>query len=189
MPYADPERKRAAQRKAENGATFSPCRTYRYSLTRAIPDPAEGCNGIEGGTMTVIGLNPSTADETADDPTIRRCIRFAREWGFDRLKMVNLFAYRATDPDDLWRAQRDGVDIVGPENDHHLSLAFGGSERIVAAWGVNAPARRLEQFEATFQGWQMWALGLTRDGFPRHPLYMRADTLPFIYDLGARRAA
>jgi hypothetical protein len=172
---------------ARSGATFSPCRTWRYSLTRAIPDPEFGCNGADGvgGTLTFVGLNPSTADETTDDPTIRRCVRFARDWGFDRLKMVNLYAYRATNPHDLWTAD----DPVGPENDHNLSLAFGGSDRIVVAWGSNAQARRLERFEAIFRGWQFWALGLTKDGFPRHPLYMRADTQPFVYDLGARRAA
>lgn len=164
-----------------SGATFSPCRTWRYSLTRAISDPAAGCNGVEGGTLTFVGLNPSTADETVDDPTIRRCIRFARDWGFDRLKMVNLYAYRATDPRDLWLAD----DPVGPENDHNLSLAFGGSDRTIVAWGANARPDRLAQFAQTFAGWQFWALGLTKDGAPRHPLYMRADAQPFIYPLRA----
>lgn len=174
---------------ADSDATFSPCRKYRYTLTRSIPDPATGCDGVEGGTLTVIGLNPSTADETTDDPTIRRCVRFARDWGFDRLKMVNLFAYRATDPNDLFKAAWEGANIVGPENDHALSLAFGGSDRILAAWGAVTPvmALRVHQFAETFGGWEFWALGLTKLGSPRHPLYMRADTQPFIYDLGAHR--
>ncbi len=127
--------------------------------------------------MTFIGLNPSTADETTDDPTIRRCVRFARDWGYARLKMVNLYAWRSTDPKALWLAD----DPVGPDNDHNLSLAFGGSDLIVAAWGANARADRLAQFFDTFGGWQFHALGLTKDGAPRHPLYLRADSSPAIY--------
>jgi hypothetical protein len=162
------------------GAYFSPCRTWRYSLTRTVPDPIlSSCLEEPGGTLTIVGLNPSTADETTDDPTIRRCIRFARDWGFDRLKMVNLYAYRSTDPAGLWLAD----DPVGPENDHYLSLAFGGSGRIIVAWGAHAREDRLEQFAETFHGWQFWALGLTKNGAPRHPLYLRADTQPFVYTL------
>jgi hypothetical protein len=172
-------------------ATFSPCRTYRYSLTREIADPHIGCLDEAGGTVVFIGLNPSTADEKVDDPTIRRCTRFAREWGFERLKMVNLFAYRTPDPDYLWSAARNGVDIVGPKNDHNLSLAFGGADRIVAAWGAPAPLtiQRVADFAETFHGWQFWALGLTALGSPRHPLYMRADSQPFVYDLADRERA
>lgn len=174
-----------------SGALLSPDRVYRYVLTREIADPHFGCldEDERGGTVTFVGLNPSTADETTDDPTIRRCMRFARDWGFDRLKMVNLFAYRATDPDDLIRAAMNGTQIVGPENDHHLSLAFGGSDRIVAAWGAVTAitALRVYEFAETFSGWQFWALGLTKNGSPRHPLYMRADTQPVIYDLWEHR--
>lgn len=171
----------------ESLATFSPCRRWRYALSREIVDPQFGCldEDERGGTITFVGLNPSTADETSDDPTIRRCVRFARDWGFGRLKMVNLYAWRSTDPSGLWLAD----DPVGPENDHNLSLAFGGSDKIVAAWGGNARADRLAQFAETFGGWQFWALGVTKDGAPRHPLYMRADSQPAIYDVRALRAA
>jgi hypothetical protein len=173
-----------------NKAYLSDDRVYRYSLTREIADPHFGCLDLahyhdaeeRDATVTFVGLNPSTADETTDDPTIRRCIGFARDWGFVRLRMVNLFAYRATDPSDLWNADAP----IGPENDHVISLVFGGSDRIVAAWGAHAPRERVEQFAETFGGWQMWALGLTKDGAPRHPLYMRADVQPFIFDLAAR---
>jgi hypothetical protein len=163
---------------------------YRYSLTREIADPQFGCldEDERDATVTFVGLNPSTADATHDDPTIRRCIRFAREWGFARLKMVNLYAYRATDPRELAEAEKTGIDIVGPENDHVISLAFGGSDKIMAAWGAIYD-ERVAQFAEDFGGWQMWALGLTKNGDPRHPLYMRADVQPFIYDLGRRRAA
>lgn len=171
----------------EGSAYFSPCRRWRYSLRREIVDPEIGCldEDERGGTVTFVGLNPSTADETADDPTIRRCIGFARRWGFDRLKMVNLYAFRSTDPRGLWLAD----DPVGPENDHVLSLVFGGSDRIVAAWGAHARPDRLAQFAEIFGGWRFHALGLTKDGAPRHPLYLRGDVMPFVYDLGARRVA
>lgn len=165
---------------AESRATFSPCRRWRYSLSRSIQTL-----DASDDTLTFVGLNPSTADETTDDPTIRRCIGFAREWGYGRLKMVNLYALRSTDPKALWLAD----DPVGPENDHWLSLAFGGSDFIVAAWGANARPDRVAQFAETFSGWRFHALGVTKDGAPRHPLYLRADSTPAIYDLGACRAA
>lgn len=158
-------------------AYFSPCRTWRYSLSRET--------GSEGGVVAFVGLNPSTADEMRDDPTIRRCIRFARDWGYARLKMVNLFAYRATAPRNLFAAARDGIDIVGPQNAHVLSLTFGGADLIVAAWGAPAPLTtdRVVQFMSNEgAGWQFHVLGLTKFGSPRHPLYMPADSSPFAYD-------
>lgn len=163
----------------QGAAYFSPCRRWRYSLTRNL-DTLDG-----EGRVTFVGLNPSTADETTDDPTIRRCIRFARDWGYSQLKMVNLYALRSTDPKGLWLVD----DPVGPENDHELSLCFGGSDLIVAAWGANARADRLAQFAETFGGWRFHALGLTKDGAPRHPLYMRADSQPFVYDPRGNRVA
>lgn len=159
-------------------AEFSPCRRWRYSLTR---------HGWPGGRgrITFVGLNPSTADEKTDDPTIRRCIRFARDLGYARLDMVNLYAWRSTDPKALWLAE----DPVGPENDDVLRTKFGRSDLIVAAWGVNARPDRLAEFARTFGGWPFHALGTTKDGAPRHPLYMRADSIPVTYDLGTLRAA
>jgi hypothetical protein len=152
---------------------------YRYALTR-------GLGSLDGeGRCTFVMLNPSTADGVEDDPTIRRCIRFAREWGYRELKVVNLYALRATDPSKLWLAD----DPVGPLNDHTISLVFGGSDLIVAAWGAHARADRLAQFTEDFALWQFHALGLTKDGAPRHPLYLRADSEPFEYDLLWRKAA
>jgi hypothetical protein len=153
-------------------AYLSPCRTWRYSLTREVA-PMAG-----DGTCVFVGLNPSTADETADDPTIRRCIGFARGWGFARLKMVNLYAYRATRPADLWKSDNP----VGPENDHVLSVVFGGADLIVAAWGANARDDRV----AEVMSWPLRprrCLGLTKNGAPRHPLYLKADStlIPFVH--------
>ncbi len=140
---------------------------YRYSLTREVAP------GARYGTCTFVMLNPSTADATQDDPTIRRCIGFACAWGFERLKVVNLYAYRATNPRDLWLAD----DPVGPENDHVLSLVFGGSDLLIAAWGCHAKTERVDEILA----WPIrprLCLGLTKDGAPRHPLYLPASAIP-----------
>jgi len=125
-------------------------------------------------------LNPSTADETEDDPTVRRCVDFARRWGFARLKVVNLYAYCATHPREL----RDVADPVGPANDHVLSIVFGGSDLTVAAWGANAKSDRV----AEVMSWPLRprvALGFTKSGAPRHPLYVRADVEPVAMLAGA----
>lgn len=141
---------------------FSPCRQYRYALWR------EWLGG-EGYVMFV-GLNPSTADETNDDPTIRRCIRFAKEWGFEGLCMANLFAYRATDPKDMMAA----ADPIGPQNDAWLRQLSDDASCVVAAWGVGGKHlnRGLQVMEMIGA---MDCLGHTKDGFPRHPLYIKAD--------------
>lgn len=148
-------------------AYLSDDRLYRYSLTRDMAS-------LTGeGTVTFIGLNPSTADATEDDPTIRRCTRFARDWGFACLKMLNLYAYRATEPRDLFGF--DG-DKVGPENDCTIAKVVGGSDLIICAWGVNAPLRRADQVLGLIAA--PHCLGVTKDGAPRHPLYVKAATLP-----------
>lgn len=146
-------------------AVFSPCRTWRYRLTRDVA-PLTG-----KGVCTFVGLNPSTADETADDPTIRRCIRFARDWGFARLVMVNLYGFRATDPAELTHA----ADPIGPENDHYLALAFSTSDLTVAAWGTKASPERAAAVLAIPPPPRV-CLGLTKHGAPRHPLYVPAST-------------
>jgi hypothetical protein len=101
---------------------------------------------------------------------------FARRWGYAALAMVNLYAFRSTDP----RVLGDAVDPVGPENDHVLSVVFAGSDLIVAAWGVHARQDRV----AEVMHWPRRpevCLGLTKNGAPRHPLYIpRSSTLiPF----------
>jgi hypothetical protein len=147
-------------------AYLSECGRYRYSLTRDVA-PLTG-----EGTVAFIGLNPSTADATTDDPTIRRCIRFARDWGFARLKMLNLYAFRATDPVVMFAAD----DPVGPENDCTIAKVVGGSDMVICAWGVHGTGKRVEDV-LRFTG-APHALGLTKDGAPRHPLYVKADTVP-----------
>jgi hypothetical protein len=150
-------------------ALFSTCRTWRYALTRELADGA--------GTVAFVGLNPSTADDASDDPTIRRCIGFARDWGFARLEVVNVYALCASSPRDLWRAD----DPVGPENDRVLAQVLDGAELVIAAWGRHARADRLAQLAAVFDGRRLHALGVTKTGAPRHALYLRSDARPSPY--------
>jgi hypothetical protein len=147
-----------------NGADFSPCRTWRYSLTRRWAD---------GPAMLVVGLNPSTADEVVSDPTITRCIGFARREGLAGLTMANLFAYRATDPDDMKAAP----DPVGPENDVWLEQLAACHDVRVAAWGVHGAYlnRAGDVLTRELLGPTV-CFGTTMDGFPRHPLYLASNT-------------
>lgn len=151
-------------------ALISDCGTYRYWLTRLWNNTV--------APATFIMLNPSTADASADDPTIRRCAGFARSWGCGGLRVANLYAYRATDP----KAMRRAIDPVGPENDYHLenlaweAWAWGGP--IVAAWGANAEPERAATVRRIKNMNRLTVLGLTKAGQPRHPLYLRADLAP-----------
>lgn len=152
----------------EKAAVLSDCGTYRYVLTREwdAGRPA----------VAVCMLNPSTADATADDPTIRRCVGFARGWGYGRLVVVNLFALRATDP----AALRLAADPVGPDNDGHLVEQCSGRV-VVCAWGATAgkwPSPRIRERPAVVRrllaGADLRHLGLTGGGHPKHPLYLPA---------------
>lgn len=151
------------------GAEFSDCRTWRYALWRIWAG--------QGNVLTVIGLNPSTADETVDDPTIRRCLRFARDWGHSGLYMLNLLAYRATLPDVMRRA----ADPVGPANDDALIRYAAGSSRILAAWGTHGDYGGRGAQVLELLGLRVECLGKTKEGYPRHPLYVPAATRPIPY--------
>lgn len=153
-------------------AVFSECRKYRYRLTRSWM----AHSGDEVNMVAFVGLNPSTADEKTLDPTLRRCVRFAMDWGYNAFCMVNLFAYRATDPLDM-KAQ--GLHAIGPQNDEHLAFVARHSSTVVAAWGAHGGwlgrddgVRALLASESV----ELHCLGKTRDGHPRHPLYMKRDT-------------
>ena len=146
---------------------------YRYRLHRDLGRVMFG----PGGTVLFCMLNPSTATATTDDPTIRRCMGFARDWGHDRLAVVNLFAVRATNPRDMLLVD----DPVGRENDAAIMDEAIAAVAIVVAWGEHgrhdgrgaAVLRMLQE-----AGPPVLALGLTATGHPRHPLYVRADTRP-----------
>lgn len=157
----------------ESKATFSPCRRYRYTLWRSWA----GLFGGGKGYAMFVGLNPSTADETLDDPTIRRCIAFARSWGYDGLCMANLFAFRATDPADML-AQ---ADPVGEENDRYLQECAAGAGIVIAAWGCHGTHRgRDRQVRAMLT--KLHYLRLTAAGHPGHPLYLPGDLRTVLWE-------
>lgn len=150
-------------------ALISPCGLYRYDLSRRWSP------GV--GRVAFIGLNPSTADGLVDDPTIRRCIRFARDWGYGAMRMVNLFAYRTPDPRDLVDTAEAGIDPVGVGNDEILRRLGETCSLVVAAWGAH-PLAEHRALQVAHLLPPLVALGVTKGGQPRHPLYMRADSRP-----------
>lgn len=153
-------------------AIFSTCDRYRYRLERDL-----GAIGATRGAVAFAMLNPSTADATVDDPTIRRCIGYARAWGFRRLIVGNAYAWRSTDPAGLWTSP----DPVGPENDAHLSAIASDAELVVCAWGAHLKPDRQAAVVALIAaaGREPHALALTKAGVPGHPLYLRRDLTPF----------
>jgi len=147
------------------GAIFDPTGFYRYTLWR--------CWEPDGPKVLFIMLNPSTADGTRDDPTIRRCRRFAQTWGYGGVEIVNLFALRATHPRDLRRSDQP----IGSANDGYVRAAVSEVARVVAAWGnhggwMGRDRTVLRQLVST----PLFCLGRTRSGQPYHPLYRRQDT-------------
>lgn len=148
-------------------ATISDCGRYRYDLTRQWGDER---------TLLWCMLNPSTADAEVDDPTIRRCVGFSRREGYGRLVVVNLFAFRATEPDELLRT----TDPYGPLNSRTIGshLADERVDRLVVAWGAwfRQHSKRLWLTRPRIEGiLPTVCLGVTKTGAPRHPLYVKAD--------------
>ena len=149
-------------------AIFSRCGLYRYTLTRDFDDLLQGDD-----TAYFLMLNPSTADARFDDPTIRRCKGFAQRFGCRRLRVLNLYAYRATDPAQLWSVP----DPVGPLNDAHLSTELA-NRGVICAWGSNAERERVESVVELLVRVRarLWCLGTNKDGMPKHPLYVPGAT-------------
>ena len=145
------------------GAEVSTDGVYRYKLWR-IWDTGRAL-------ALFVMLNPSTADETHDDPTIRRCISFAKREGMGGLLVGNLFAVRATDPKDM----RAHADPIGPRNDEALSELHGQAGITIAAWGVHGIYRRRASEVVSWWPGDVWCLGSTKEGHPRHPLYLPKD--------------
>lgn len=150
----------------ERSAVLSQDRRYRYQLFRVWDRQLP--------VATFIGLNPSTADETTDDPTIRRCIGYARAWGCGSLEMLNLFALRATDPFEMLRHP----DPVGLRNDFYLKQATIGTRVVVAAWGTMGGHLGRDQVVRGLIGDGLHCLRLTKAGHPWHPLYLPKGLTP-----------
>ncbi|PPB82564.1 hypothetical protein LV82_00502 [Albidovulum inexpectatum] len=152
-------------------ALYSPCGTWRYRLTRRWG---------AGRLVTFILLNPSTATERADDPTLARCVSRARALEAGGVCVVNLFALRATDP----RALRQHPDPIGPKTDGVLLRAARQAGMLICGWGNHGALRgRDAQVRSMLQaiGVPLFHLGLTANGQPRHPLYVRLETAPILW--------
>ena len=154
----------------KRGAKLSECGRYRYALTRTWDASA--------GEALFVMLNPSTADGRVDDPTIRKCIGFARDWGVGGIRVANLFALRATDPKELHTAHRRGEDAIGPLNIEYVQALALGAERVILAWGAHARpyVDHVRRVVTSIKARPLWCLGTTGDGQPRHPLMLAYST-------------
>ena len=164
-------------------ATFSRCGLYRYELRRVWRP------GMR--TMVFVGLNPSTADESTDDPTIRRILGFADDWGFGTLVMLNAFAFRSTDPKALHARAARGREVVGPQNDATLARTFEAHRdgKLVVGWGAHGVllerGRRVGELACAIHG-RPQCLGRTGSGEPKHPLYLARTTRAIRYSPASR---
>lgn len=157
---------------APSVAVYSGCERYRYLLTREWA-PAQG-------RALFIMLNPSTATEVQNDPTVERCERRARTLGFGAFRVCNIFAYRATDP----RVMRAAPDPVGPDNDAAIVQSLPWADRVICAWGTHgayldrgAQVERMLRASAT----PLFHLGLSKAGHPKHPLYIGYAVQPVLW--------
>ncbi|NKX45535.1 DUF1643 domain-containing protein [Roseicyclus persicicus] len=154
---------------AASVAEYSDCEAYRYTLTRVWNDA--------GRRAVFVMLNPSTATEVQNDPTVERCERRARALGFGAFRVLNIFAFRATDP----REMRAAADPVGPANDAAILRALPWADRVICAWGTHgAHLGRGPAVEAMLRGAgvPLHHLGLSKDGHPKHPLYIGYHVQP-----------
>jgi hypothetical protein len=153
------------------GAILSSTKTYRYSLWREWNPHAP--------KVGFVMLNPSKANEWVDDPTIRRCISFARFWGYGSLEVMNLFAYRTTHPCELCEVP----DPIGAENDFYLISLRQRVQQIILAWGNwGTLYNRNQEVIKLLGAEQVYCLGFTKLGNVRHPLYLKSDTMPILWN-------
>lgn len=155
-------------------AVISECGLYRYLLTRTWEPTLPG--------VLWCMLNPSTADDVIDDATIRKCVGFSQQWGCGSIAVVNLFAYRSTDPAALAVAHHGGVDVVGEGNTDVIAAMSRQYDLIVAAWGVHGELlRRGNKIKSLWKQDRVHkkvvSMGLTRNGEPKHPLMLPYDAV------------
>lgn len=165
-------------------AVFSPCRTWRYTLTRSglcSWNPgvvSENAEYPKVPTLMFVCLNPSTADETLNDPTVRRCIGYARAWGFISLTVCNIFGLRSTDPKALYVHP----DPAGPDNLKWIRESAADANMIVCGWGnhgnLHGQGDRVRAMLELDLSHKLHVLGLNAGGQPKHPLYLRGDLKP-----------
>lgn len=160
----------------DGAAGISDCENYRYWLTREWGHPHD----CDPNTLVWIMLNPSTADGLSDDPTIRKCIGFARQWGYRGFRVINLFAFRATHPRELLSA----IDPIGGGHQECQYALIASTAKVVVAWGANGTLRRRGADvvdRLTRRGLTLHCLGRTANGQPRHPLMLPYSTPLEIY--------
>jgi len=158
---------------APSTAVYSECERYRYSLTRVWDE--------DGRRINFVMLNPSTATERQNDPTVERCERRARALGFGAFTVCNIFAWRETDPFKMRRA----AEPVGPENDAAIIAACAAADTLICAWGTHgAHLDRGSQVETIMRatGRPLYHLGLSKAGHPKHPLYIAYAQQPALWD-------
>ena len=158
----------------EKTALISDCKKYRYKLSRQW--------NRDGSMIMFIMLNPSTADADIDDPTIRRCISFAKSWGAGGFYVGNLFAYRSKTPKDLLSA----LDPIGEENKNHLNDMLNDSVFAVCAWGNFPIIKKLKPETLNFlknKHVPFRCIDTSINGTPKHPLYLKGDLKPLIFSV------
>lgn len=155
-----------ADKYSQKSAELSDCGKYRYALFRAWD--------INLPQVAFVGLNPSTADAELDDPTINKCVAYAKNWGFGSIVMLNLFAFRSTDPSQLYQQ----ADPVGSENDHYLTKYGLDGDIVVAAWGNHGVFQGRHQTVIEMLKPKLNYLKLNQTGQPAHPLYLKGDLKP-----------
>jgi hypothetical protein len=155
-------------------ATFDPDRIYRYTLTRVW-------GPLYSNLIMFCLLNPSTADETVLDPTLRRVMNFSKDWGYDGFVVTNLFGLRSTDPQKLYGHS----DPIGPENNAVIAKACLASRKVMVGWGSHGGFlnRDKEVLDLLTQYHDVWCLKKTKDDKPGHPLYLAAKTKPSLFRL------
>ncbi len=156
-----------------SGAVIDSTGDYRYLLWREWDS--------ERKTVAFIMLNPSRADAEVNDPTITRCIKFALAWGYGRLEVVNLFAYRTPHPSLLKQA----AEPIGKDNDRFILETAQRSDRLILAWGNHGTWQQQDLYvlQLLKNYTHLYCFGITRKGCPRHPLYLRSTSKPQIYDM------
>lgn len=161
-------------------AILDDTKQYRYQFS---------CEWGDGKRfVTFVMLNPSKGNQEQEDPTLKKCISYAKKWGYDGLNVVNLFAYISTEPTEL----KHQIDPVGPDNDRHVLEAIQNSEIVIAAWGQSIRSgfvkMRIQETLELLSSVDVYTLDLTVCGeFPKHPLYLRGDLTPKLFRPAIRR--
>ena len=153
----------------EKKANISKDKIYRYTLSRTWDSTKP--------TVLFIELNPSIADENIDDPTITRCINFAKDWGYGTLLMANLFAFRSTYPKEIYLID----DPIGKDNDHYILECVKQSDLIIACWGNNGTYMDREKIIKELVP-NLYCLQKNKNGTPHHPLRLPRDINPIPFN-------